>query len=79
MSRTLHDVQELVEEGKISIHYVKTEDQLADLSTKHFSKHRHCNLIKLTNELKAQNALITFKWEDIIFLREEYLCIPHIF
>ena len=46
-------VQELVEEGKASIRYVKSEDQLADLGTKHHSKHRHRNLIKLINELKA--------------------------
>ena len=43
-------VQELVEEGKISIHYVKSEDQLTGLRTKHLSKHRHRDLIKLLNE-----------------------------
>ena len=46
-------VQELVEEGKVSIHYVKSEDQLADLGTKHHSKHRHRDLIKFINEFKA--------------------------
>ena len=46
-------VQELVEEGKVSIHYVKSEDQLADLGTKHHSKHRYRNLTKLINEFKA--------------------------
>ena len=45
--------QELVEEGKPSIRYVKSEGQLADLGTKHHSKHRHRNLIKLINEFKA--------------------------
>ena len=46
-------VQELVE-GKISIHYVvKSEDQLADLGTKHHSKHRHRDPIRLINEFKA--------------------------
>ena len=46
-------VQELVE-GKISIHYiVKSKDQLADLGTKHLSKHRQRNVIKLINEFKA--------------------------
>ena len=39
-------VQELVE-GKVNIHYVKSEDQLADLGTKHQNKHRHRDLIKL--------------------------------
>ena len=28
-------VQELVEEGKITIHFVKTQDQIADLGTKY--------------------------------------------
>ena len=60
-------VQELVE-GKISIHYVKSEDQLADLRTKHHSKHRHRDLIKLIN----------YQGKAIIFLREEYLRIAHI-
>ena len=46
-------VQELVEEGNISIYYVKTKDQLADLGTKNLSKHRHRDLIKLINEIRA--------------------------
>ena len=56
-------VQELVEKGKVSIQYVKTEDQLADLGPKHLSKHRHRNVIKLIKELKAKNAnkLIVFQ------------------
>ena len=45
--------QELGEVGKIIIHYVKSEDQLVDMGTKHFSKHRHRNAIKLINEFKA--------------------------
>ena len=46
-------VQELVEEGKVGIHYVKSESQLADLGIKHHSKHRHRDLIKFINEFKA--------------------------
>ena len=46
-------VQELVEEGMITIHYVNPEDQLADLGTKHLGKHRHLALIKLINDFKA--------------------------
>ena len=46
-------VQELVEEGKVSIHYVKSKDQLADLGIKHHSKHRHRIFIKFINEFKA--------------------------
>ena len=43
----------IVEEGMITIHYVNTQDQLADLGTKHLGKHRHLALIKLTNDFKA--------------------------
>ena len=72
-------VQDLVE-GKVSTHYVKTEGRLADLGIKHLSKTRHRDLIKLINESKASNAnkVIIFQGEAIIFLRDEYLCIPHI-
>ena len=45
-------VQELVE-GKIGIHYVKSEDHLADLGIKQHSKHRHRDLIKFINDFKA--------------------------
>ena len=46
-------VQELVE-GKASIHYVKSEGQLADfLGTKHHRKHRHRDLIESINDFKA--------------------------
>ena len=45
-------VQELVE-SKISIHYVKSEGQLADLGTKHHRKHRHRDLIEFMNDVKA--------------------------
>ena len=72
-------VQDLVE-GKVSTHYVKTEGRLADLGIEHLSKTRHGDLIKLINESKASSAnkVVIFQGEDIIFLREEYLCIPHI-
>ena len=46
-------MQELVE-GKISIIYIVTsKGQLAELGTKHLSKDRHCNVIKLINEFEA--------------------------
>ena len=46
-------VQELVE-GKIGIHYVKSEGQLADfLGTKHHRKHRHRDLIEFINDFEA--------------------------
>ena len=46
-------VQELVE-GKVGIHDVKSEGQLADvLGAKHHRKHRHCDLIEFINGFKA--------------------------
>ena len=46
-------VQELME-GKVSIHYVKSEGQLADfLGTKHYRKHRHRDLIEFINDFKT--------------------------
>ena len=46
-------VQEPVKKGKITIHFIKTEQQLADLGTKHLKKHRHCFVNKLINEFRA--------------------------
>ena len=46
-------VQELIEGNKVSIHYVKNEYQLADMGTKHLSKHGHSDPIKLSNKFKA--------------------------
>ena len=46
-------VQELVEEGKVTIHFVITQDQIADLRTKHRNKHRHRALIKLIRGFEA--------------------------
>ncbi|CAB1120611.1 unnamed protein product [Ectocarpus sp. CCAP 1310/34] len=42
-------IRELVTEGKISIHYFPTEDNLADIGTKHFNKHRFEHLMDLIN------------------------------
>ena len=73
-------IQELVE-GNVSTHYVKSEDQLVDLGTKHHSKNRHRDLIELINEFKARNSkkLINYQGKVIIFLREEYLRISRNF
>ena len=46
-------VQQLAKEGKVIINFVKTEQQLADLGTKHLKKQRHRFLIKLLNEFRA--------------------------
>ena len=40
-------IRELVAEGRISIHYVPTEDNLADIGTKHLNKHRFKHLMDL--------------------------------
>ena len=46
-------VQELME-GKVSIHYVKSEGQLADfLGIKHHRKHRHRDLIEFIYDFEA--------------------------
>ena len=45
-SRTKHitlrffNIRELVEENKITTHYILTENQLADIWTKHLNRHR---------------------------------------
>ena len=46
-------VQKIVEEGKITIHFVKTQDQIDDLGNKHANKHRHRALIKLIREFDS--------------------------
>ena len=46
-------VQDLVKEGKVTIHFVKTEQQLADLGTRHLKQHRHRFLVKLINEFRT--------------------------
>lgn len=46
-------VKEPVKEGRISIHYVKTENQLAGIGTKHLRKYRHRHLFSLIASFKA--------------------------
>ena len=46
-------VQELVKESKITIHCVKTKDQLSDLGATYLRKHQHRDLVKLINEFKC--------------------------
>lgn len=40
-------IRELVKEGKIPIHYEPTDQQLADIGTKHLNKQRHRFIINL--------------------------------
>ena len=44
-------IREFVKEEKISIHYVPTEDNLADIGTKHVNKQRHKYLINKIKNL----------------------------
>ena len=53
-------VQELVKEGKVTIHFIKTEQQLADLGTKHLGKDRHRFLIKLISEFQSLSGRFTY-------------------
>ena len=49
-------VQELVEEVKITISFVKIQDQFADLGTKHSNKHCQRALIKLPKLIREFEA-----------------------
>ena len=61
-------VQELVKEGKVTIHFVETEQQLADLGTKHIKKHRHRFLIKFINEFRAwAGVLLAYRIRVVLF------------
>ena len=46
-------IQELVKAGSITVKYVKAEDELADIGTKHVSKPRQRYLLKLISEFRA--------------------------
>ena len=48
-------IQELVKEGRITVKFVKAEDQLADIVTKHLSKQKQRYLFKLMSEFMAWN------------------------
>ena len=46
-------IHEHVKEGRINVNYVKTEDQLANIGTKHLSKKKQRYLFKLISEFRA--------------------------
>ena len=54
-------VQELMEEGKVTIHFVKTEQQLTDLGTKRLKDHHHRFLIKTVN-LSGRFTCLSFSY-----------------
>ena len=42
-------IRELVKENKITMYYISTENQLADVGTKHLNKHRLQQLLHIKN------------------------------
>ena len=46
-------IQDLVKEGIITVKYMKTEDQLADVRTKHLGNQRQRYFLKLISEFRA--------------------------
>ena len=55
-------IRELVTEGKISIHYIPTDDNPADIGTKHLNKHRFKHLMDLISNFDV-NDFIRSKFE----------------
>ena len=53
-------IRELVTEGNISIHYIPTDDNPADIGTKHLNKHRFKHLMDLISNFDV-NAFISSK------------------
>ena len=45
--------QELVEGSKITVHFMKTYDQIADLGTKHANEHGHRAVVKFIEEFES--------------------------
>ena len=46
-------IQELVKEGRITVKYMKPEDQFDDIVTEHLSEQRQRYLLKLISEFRA--------------------------
>ena len=55
-------IRELVTEGKLSIHYIPTDDNPADIGTKHLNKHRFKYLMDLISNFDA-NDFISSKFK----------------
>ena len=55
-------IRELVTEGKISIHYILTDDNPADIGTKHLNKHRFKHLMDLISDFDV-NEFISSKFK----------------
>ena len=55
-------IRELVTEGKISIHYIPTDDNPADIGTKHLNTHRFKHLMDLISNFGV-NDFISSKFK----------------
>ena len=55
-------IRELVTEGNISIHYIPTDDNPADIGTKHLNKHRFKHLMDLISNFDV-NDFISSKFK----------------
>ena len=55
-------IRELVTEGKISIHYIPTDDNPTDIRTKHLNKHRFKHLMDLISNFDV-NDFISSKFK----------------
>lgn len=53
MAPRLFYVREITQEGKICIHYYRTELKIADIGPRLLSKHRHQYLMGLINKVKT--------------------------
>ena len=57
VARRYFFIQELVKGGRITVEFVKTEDHLCDIGTKHLSKQRQRYLLKLISEFPEMEKL----------------------
>lgn len=48
-----HFIQELIKRNQITLHYKPSEQQLADLATKHLSKQRFANIVQQIQDFKC--------------------------
>ena len=55
-------IRELVTEGKISVRYIPTDDNPADIGTKHLNKHRFKHLVDLISNVDV-NDFISSKFK----------------
>ena len=55
-------IRELVTEGKISIHYIPTDDNPAGIGTKHLNKHRFKHLMDVISNFDV-NDFISSKFK----------------